>query len=459
MTESEIAAYSPDRLDHEGASAFMQARTKFAAIGLDNANQQMGRRWPIGCVALEITQRCNLDCTLCYLSEISEAVKDIPIEEVFRRIDLILSHYGTNTDVQITGGEPTLRRSDELRQIVRRVRSLGLRPTLMTNGIKASRALLTDLAQDGLMDLVFHVDTTEQRKGYQTEVELNTLRQAYIDRAAGLGLSVMFNTTVHDGNFYEIPAVVRFFRERAASVRTASFQLQADTGRGVQRQRQASITVESVARQLERGMGTRLELGASLIGHPSCNRYSLCLVANGRAYDALDDVHFIGRLQSASAAVIFDRSRPGATVRRFLLWLLAHPAHWLASCGFIARKIWKMKSDLVRGRGRVHTLSLVIHNFMDARGLERERVDACVFKAMTAEGPLSMCLHNARRDSFILRPIRMHRSGGEVFWNPLSGVKSGQSASTTRPDLSGRARKLLRGRAKQGAQVRAEKER
>ncbi|MDQ6923473.1 MAG: radical SAM protein [Pseudomonadota bacterium] len=450
MTESEIAAYSPDRLVGEEIG-LISARRKFAAMGLDGVNQQMGRRWPIGCVALEITQRCNLDCTLCYLSEISEAVKDMPIEEVFRRIDLILAHYGADTDVQITGGEPTLRRTDELRLIVRRVRSLGLRPTLMTNGIKASRALLADLARDGLMDVVFHVDTTEQRKGYRSEAELNALRQTYIDRAAGLGLSVMFNTTVHDGNFDEIPAVVRFFREHAASVRTASFQLQADTGRGVQRARQASITVESVARQLEQGLGTRLELGASWIGHPSCNRYGLCLVANGRAYDALDDVRFIGRLQSASAAIIFDRSQTGATVRRFLLWLLAHPAHWFASCSYIARKIWKMKGDLLRGRGRVHTLSLVIHNFMDAGGLQRERVDACVFKTMTAEGPLSMCLHNARRDSFILRPIRVHRSGGDVFWNPLSGDEVAHGSPPMRPNLSGRARKLLRGRVKQGA--------
>jgi hypothetical protein len=49
------------------------------------ARGQRGRRYAIGCVALEITQRCNLDCTLCYLSESSEAVKDLPLEEVFRR--------------------------------------------------------------------------------------------------------------------------------------------------------------------------------------------------------------------------------------------------------------------------------------------------------------------------------------------------------------------------------------
>src|SRR5258708_37228070 len=95
--------------------------------------QLIGRAVPIGCVALEITQRCNLDCTLCYLSETSEAVLDLPLAEVFRRIDLIHSFYGRNCDVQVTGGDPTLRRRDELVAIVQRIAGLGIRPTLVTN--------------------------------------------------------------------------------------------------------------------------------------------------------------------------------------------------------------------------------------------------------------------------------------------------------------------------------------
>ena len=47
-------------------------------------NQVLGRRSTIGCVALEITQRCNLDCTLCYLSESSESVKDLPLDASLR---------------------------------------------------------------------------------------------------------------------------------------------------------------------------------------------------------------------------------------------------------------------------------------------------------------------------------------------------------------------------------------
>src|SRR6266478_2091722 len=91
-------------------------------------NQVLGRRSTIGCVALEITQRCNLDCTLCYLSENSELVKDLPLPEVFRRIDEIAAHFGAPTSVQITGGDPTLRERRELVAIVRRVRERGLLP-------------------------------------------------------------------------------------------------------------------------------------------------------------------------------------------------------------------------------------------------------------------------------------------------------------------------------------------
>jgi len=242
MTPKAIAQYSPDRLPSSNAEARERLTRTLARLNLAGPNQQSGQRWAIGCAALEITQRCNLDCTLCYLSENSEAVQDLPIEEIFRRIDLIYAHFGPNTDVQITGGEPTLRKHDELLAIVHRVRSLGLRPTLMTNGLRATRSLLRQLANAGLMDVAFHVDTTQQIKGFRTELELNALRRKFIDRASGLGLSIMFNTTVHDNNFDEVPDVVRFFVANAASVRTASFQLQADTGRGVQGERPAVAT-------------------------------------------------------------------------------------------------------------------------------------------------------------------------------------------------------------------------
>jgi uncharacterized tellurite resistance protein B-like protein len=51
---------------------------------------------------------------------------------------------------------------------------------------------------------------------------------------------------------------------------------------------------------------------------------------------------------------------------------------------------------------------------MDAEALDRGRVKACSFMVMTADGPVSMCEHNARRDEFILKPLDVARSDGSV---------------------------------------------
>ncbi|TAM85214.1 radical SAM protein [bacterium] len=457
MSDDEVRAYGVEIWPRSPAEALARTRTMLDKLGLARPGQQMGQRWPIGCVALEITQRCNLDCTLCYLSENSEAVKDIPLDVVLARVDRIYRSYGKNTDVQVTGGEPTLRKSDELLAIVRRIHALGMRATLMTNGICATRALLEELVAAGLSDVAFHVDTTQQRRGYETEAELDTLRQRYLDRAAGLPLSVMFNTTVHDGNFDQIPSVVAFFRSRAGQVRTASFQLQADIGRGVRRRRGPGITPDTAAVQIEQGAGTSIQFAASLIGHPSCSRYSMCLAANGNLYDAFDNLHFVSTMQKATAAVVFDRTRPLATAGRLALWLGRHPILWPRVISWLLRKGWEMRKDLVASRGHVRTLSFVIHNFMDGRRLEEDRIAACAFKVVTDDGPVSMCLHNARRDTFILRPIRLHRTTLPLFWDPVRGVETTEFIEPARTDVDasqrGRQKSRSRNKAPQPANV------
>jgi 7,8-dihydro-6-hydroxymethylpterin dimethyltransferase len=451
MTHAEIDAFPADPPLRPGESAMDRARVAIASAGCGSAGQRMGLRWPIGCVALEVTQRCNLDCSLCYLSENSEAVKDVPLEEVFRRIELIFSHYGKHTDVQVTGGDPTLRDRDELLAIVARISSLGMRPTLMTNGIRASRSLLTALAAHGLVDVVFHIDTTQQRRGFATEQELNRIRTEYLDRTRRLGLSVMFNTTVHDGNFHQIPELVGFFRAHAGAIRTASFQLQAATGRGVQRERGVVISPESVWRQIEAGAGTSLNFEASRIGHPGCNRYALCLEANGTLYDAFSDVSFITELQAATAGMALARNDRLAALRDLVAWLGLHPRFVYSTAKWLAARAWAMKSDLVRSRGRVRTLSFVIHNFMDAQALEEDRIRACVFKVMTGEGPMSMCMHNAKRDSFILRAVPLTEGARVVFWHPMTGELSKQDPGRVSADPNAHPFKRMKGQTRRHA--------
>ena len=404
--------------EHE-CSSLREARERVAAVGQWTPSQALGRRYPIGCVALEITQRCNLDCTLCYLSENAEAVKDTPIDELHRRIEDIFTRYGPHTDVQVTGGEPTLRKRDELIEIVRHIADRKMRPALFTNGIRAKRDLLSELSAVGLVDVAFHVDMTQERRGYGSEHELNEIRSAYIDRARGLPLNVIFNTSVFAGNFDEITELSAWFVRHSHAVSFASFQLHADTGRGRERGRLDRITPDSVAAKIEEGARSTLTFDAIHAGHRACNRYAVAAVTNGRAYDMLDDKKLIACFLSRSANLQFDRRRSLRTLAGLTAWALRNPALLSRGVPWLARRTWAMRRDLIASRGRVQKISFFVHNFMDAANLDPERLDACAFMVATADGPIPMCRHNAERDQHILKPFASSKGYG--YWNPVTG--------------------------------------
>src|SRR6516165_1798854 len=172
-----------------------------------------------------------------------------------------------------------------------------MRPALFTNGIRAKRELLVELVEAGLVDVAFHVDMTQGRKGYESESALNAVRQEYVERARGLPLSVMFNTTIFDRNFEETPAIVRFFVHNCDVVRLASFQLQAQTGRTILGRRSDAITIQSVQEQIEKGTTSSI----------SFDSYGMIFVANNRAYDALDDRRFLEAILERMPLLSFDR--------------------------------------------------------------------------------------------------------------------------------------------------------
>jgi len=421
------------------------ARTRMRELGLWHGGQHMGRRWAVGCVAVEVTQRCNLDCTLCYLSESSEALHDLPLQEIFRRLRAIRDLYGPGVDIQITGGEPTLRSREDLVAVVRRARALDLRPALYTNGIRATRALLESLSEAGLVDVAFHVDMTQLRNGFRSESELNALRAEYIERVRGLPLAVYFNTSVFDGNLDEIAGVVRFFVAHADVVRLASFQLQADTGRGVLGRRGERLGTEAVIARIRAGVGAPVRFDAFDFGHPHCNRYAMTLVVNGRTHDLLDDPGLARRVLETTADLGIDRTAPRRAAVAVMLRVLRTPRLVAPALAWAAGKLWRMKSDLLAGRGRAHKLSFFIHDFMDACDLSSERVDACAFMVASSNGPISMCLHNVDRDAHLLQPARLDGPQAVRWWDPVSGRLQDSPRPPRTPALT---RKTARGRAK-----------
>ncbi|MEM8497794.1 MAG: radical SAM protein [Pseudomonadota bacterium] len=414
--------------------------TRQRMADLFTPNQVLGRLQTIGCVAVEITQRCNLDCTLCYLSEHSQQVRDIPIAEVFKRLDGVIEHFGAGTHVQITGGDPTLRKHTELIEIVRYASDIGLHPALFTNGIAASAELLAKLAGVGLKDVAFHVDTTQRRESHGSEMSLNVVRQEYIERARGLGLMVIFNTTVHEGNFAELPMLVKFFSKNADVIGLVSFQLQAETGRGEWGSRDDVITQQTVRQKIEDGANKSLPWDVVQVGHGDCHSYLPTVVTNHALHPIAYDEAFFADFLRDFQSISWDRHAPRKKlVAEFLAVLIRRPRWWLKLLQYLAVLLVRMSGDLLKSKGKVHKLTFFVQNFMDAEHLVPERIDACSFMVMTADGPVSMCKHNAARDDYILKPLDVADANGQVTrFEPLKWKTNPARRSATKSDIDNR---------------------
>jgi hypothetical protein len=401
--------YRPSAAEEAELHRLLDARFSHLSPEHRTARQVLGKRSTIGCVALEVTQRCNLDCTLCYLSDYSESVPDPPLEELKRKADNIKRLFGVQTNVQITGGDPTLRKREELVEIVRYVASIGLNPALFTNGIKATRDLLAELREVGLVDVAFHVDVTQERKGYTSELAMNEIREEYLERARGLGLATIFNTTVCDQNLDEIPELVRFFVKHAgdSGLGMCSFQLQADTGRGVLSKRGHALTRQYMQQLINGATGTRLSWDAVLIGHPQCHNIAYSLVVGGReVIDFFDDPRMVERFLADFGTVVLDRSDVLRSALKVARHIFTEKPAWIPfGAPFTARLAGKILTAMARTRSaKLGKLSFFMQNFQDADALDLGRIHNCSFMVATTGGAVSMCEHNARRDDYIIPP-------------------------------------------------------
>ena len=91
-------------------------------------------------------------------------------------------------------------------------------------------------------------------------------------------------------------------------------------------------------------------------------------------------------------------------------------------------------------------MSITIHNVMDPAVLDRERCEACIFKVATEDGPLSMCVHNARRDEHLFTAAKVK----DGWWSAATGEVT-PDARFELPDVGAAPVKRLKGRERAAA--------
>jgi 7,8-dihydro-6-hydroxymethylpterin dimethyltransferase len=212
----------------------------------------------------------------------------------------------------------------------------------------------------------------------------------------------------------------------------------------VLREREQIISIDTTIEKIRVGSGAHLDFDALSAGHAHCNRYALSLVVGTTVHDINVDRALTAKVLTHLGDRNFPRTDKRAAGRAVAHLLVTHPDLWWAGLKAVLGFAWRARRALLATRGKVHKLSFFVHNFMDARHIERERAHACVFMVATAEGPLSMCVHNAKRDSFVLAPLDLVTPEGSERWEPLR-----KSASKLRePTLAVFPLKWMRGRAR-----------
>jgi hypothetical protein len=145
---------------------------------------------------------------------------------------------------------------------------------------------------------------------------------------------------------------------------------------------------------------------------------------NGNLHDFYSNPEFSQALLESTAGVALQRGNRKTATWAALCAFVKHPGLWRPGLRWLGKTLWSARRDLWAARGRVHKLSFVVHNFMDAAGLDQERVHSCVFMVATATGMLSMCVHNAKRDDYILRDANSPPAGSDpVTTYPLKYLK------------------------------------
>ncbi len=220
----------------------------------------------ICCVVLEITERCNLQCPVCFASA-GGASKDPSQADISLWYDRLLEAGGPY-NIQLSGGEPTMR--DDLPELIRMGKEKGFTFfQLNSNGLRLAEdpQLAKTLAEAGLNCVFLQFDgiTDGPYEALRGKPLLEKKKQAIANCAeAGLGV-VLVPTLVEGVNLHQIGDIIQFALDHMPHIRGVHFQPMSHFGRYNRSPLEHRITIPDVLQQIEKQTDGRLK-AADFIG-------------------------------------------------------------------------------------------------------------------------------------------------------------------------------------------------
>lgn len=203
------------------------------------------------CVLLEVTTRCNLCCPVCFASAGAEG--DTSLEDIASLYD-ILCDTGHSYNIQLSGGEPTMR--DDLPAIIRMGREKGFSFfQLNTNGLRLAEdeTYVKELVEAGLSCVFLQFDGISEYP-YETlrGKSLLSKKRAAIDACSDYGLGVVLVPTIAPGiNDVEIGDILLYALKNMPTIRGVHFQPITYMGRNSLKPTVDRITIPSMLSAIE----------------------------------------------------------------------------------------------------------------------------------------------------------------------------------------------------------------
>lgn len=352
------------------------------------------------CTALiEVTQRCNLRCEFCFAGSGNNPAPDPEIQEIGQQLET-LRENGVQCNIQLSGGEPTLR--DDLPEIVANARALGFGfVQVNTNGVRlgTDSEYVQRLADAGLSSIFLQFDGTED--GVYKKLRgapLLSKKLHAIENCGKRNIGVVLVPTLVPGvNDRHIGEIVQFGVNSLPIVRGVHFQPVSYFGRYPEPPADKDrITIPEIIRSLEVQTGGRVKI--SDFSPPGCEN-ARCSFHGNFIVMPDGELKSVSRHEPSCCSCSQPKAEEGAAQsRRFVARQWAGPTE--PPCCDKGESYPFGQWDLILDRARTHAFSITGMAFQDVWNIDLERLKDCCIHVVERDGRLvPFCAYNLTASS------------------------------------------------------------
>ncbi len=366
-------------------------------------------------VMLEITEKCNLTCPMCFAGS-SPAGRHYSLAELQKRIDEVIALEGKGISFQLSGGEPTVRK--DLDKIIKMCYDASCgHVEVISNGLRIAKdpGYAKLLKEWGVTSLYLQFDSTDDDHIEQLRGErLWWVREAALEALADAGMPVVLAVSIVPGlNDNQVGPTMQVIARSRANIVAVNFQAATPFGGRFDVEAPRKLRMPDLLELMRAQCGLDpngfFPVGS---GSPLCNSYGRVAYIDGKWDHALkflsvddfldimgdDPVDFVRALtvglSESVPYMIKQVMRNPRLLKKVAPLVGPDPLAWL------------------RGKKGPKQTTIYIKPFMDSSDIDIDRIERCCYHNASPRGIMSFCaMNNMHRgdaipESAFVPPVR-----------------------------------------------------